>query len=377
MTGEHYFGREQSQVKHKVLERYLQAFSPIIGTRYDEIVYVDCMAGPWEAKDEALRDTSFHTAISVFQDCLRRGRCKAVRALLIEADPERYRLLESYGKTVAGIQVVTKQWDFTQHIREIVTFAKQSKKSFPFFFIDPTGWSEVRINVIGPLLQVDPGEVLINFMTSWIKRFFDDPQKPFHELVGEEELKRLRGLESEELEDEIVNAYAKRVRRVGRYAFTCATPIMMPDRDDIHYHLVYGTRSFRGLEEFKKTEEVSIRFMHDLRAAAQRREQELKSPQAFLLSAEETYRQKRFRLLNERRKENARAAVIELLGTKAPITYGTLFAESMQYATVEEGDLRRWLEEWNRAGSIRFGNWQKSQKVPHRDTTVQLVGSLR
>jgi hypothetical protein len=117
--------------------------------------------------------------------------------------------------------------------------------------------------------------------------------------------------------------------------------------------------------------------MHDLRAAAQRREQELKSPQAFLLSAEETYRQKRFRLLNERRKENARDAVIELLGTKAPITYGTLYEESMQYATVEEGDLRRWLEEWNRAGSIRFGNWQKSQKVPHRDTTVQLLGSLR
>jgi hypothetical protein len=34
---EFYHDREQSQVKHRILERYLQAFSPIIGSRYDEI----------------------------------------------------------------------------------------------------------------------------------------------------------------------------------------------------------------------------------------------------------------------------------------------------------------------------------------------------
>ncbi|MFZ0271157.1 MAG: three-Cys-motif partner protein TcmP [Acidobacteriaceae bacterium] len=376
MIGEHYRGREQSQVKHKVLERYLQAFSAIIGTKFDEIVYVDCMAGPWEAKDAALRDTSFHTAISVFQDCLARGRCKSVRALLIESDREKYPLLEAYGKSVTGLEVVTEPWDFTKHVNEIVRFAKRSKNSFPFFFIDPTGWTQVSIDAIRPILQVDPGEVLINFMTSWIKRFFDDPQKPFHELFGHEELTRLRGLSGEELEDEIVNVYAARIRKVGRFAYTCAIPIMMPDRDDIHYHLIYGTRSYRGLEEFKKTEDVSIRFMHDLRAAAQRRDQEEKNPQGFLLSAAETYRERRFRLLNGRRKANARAAVIQLLETNAPITYGTLYQESMQYSTVVDSDLRQWLEEWQRSGSIRFGNWTKGQKVPHRDTTVQLTGPL-
>lgn len=376
MTDEHYFDREQSQVKHRVLHRYLQAFAPIIGSKFDEIVYVDCMAGPWESKDPALHDTSFHTAISALQDCKKRGRCNRVRALLVESDPSRYPLLEAYGRSVHEVEVATRRWDFTEHLKDIVAFAKERENSFPFFFIDPTGWKEVAPALISPILRIDPGEVLINFMTSWIKRFFDDAQKPFHELFGEKELFRLRALRGPELDDEIVNVYAARIRREGRFAYTCAIPIMMPDRDDIHYHLIYATRSYKGLQEFKKAEEISIRFMHDLRAAAQRREDERMSAQSFLLPPSETYREKRFRLLNARRKSNARAAVIELLQTKAPIAYDTLYQESMQFATVVEDDLRLWLKEWEQSGLIRFRNWKANQKVPNRENTVQLIGSI-
>lgn len=375
MADEHYFDREQSQVKHRVLERYLQAFSPIIGSKYDEIVYVDCMAGPWESKDDELHDTSFHTAIATFRDCMNRGKCKNIRALLIESDPVRYPLLEKYAKSVHDIDVVTRNWDFRKHVGDIVAFSKEHQNSFPFFFIDPTGWKEVVPSLIRPILEVTPGEVLINFMTSWIKRFLDDPDKPFHELFGRSEVDRLRSLTGAELEDEIVNVYAEKIRREGKFAYTCAMPIMMPDRDDIHYHLIYATRNPRGLEEFKKAEEVSIKYMHELRATAQRREHELKSPQGFLLSPSETYREKRFRLLSARRRINARVAVIKLLNTGAPISYATLFQESMQFATVLEDDLRQWLDEWKQSGLVRFGNWKIRQKVPNRDNTVQLTGA--
>ncbi|MGB7354963.1 MAG: hypothetical protein WBD06_14755, partial [Acidobacteriaceae bacterium] len=96
----------------------------------------------------------------------------------------------------------------------------------------------------------------------------------------------------------------------------------------------------------------------------------------FLLPPSETYREKRFRLLNARRKSNARAAVIELLQTKAPIAYDTLYQESMQFATVVEDDLRLWLKEWEQSGLIRFRNWKANQKVPNRENTVQLIGSI-
>jgi three-Cys-motif partner protein len=375
MNDEHYYDREQSQVKHRILERYLQAFAPIIGSRYHEIVYVDCMAGPWETRDAHLSDTSFHKALSVFRECKRRGRCNRVRALLIENDPEKYPLLEAYGKKVKDIEVVTEPWDFNEHVQDIVDFAKQSKNSFPFFFIDPTGWSEARINRIRPILQTVPGEVLINFMSFWVKRFLDDPRKPFGELLGKD-VDRLRSLQGDELDDELVNAYAARVREEGNFSYTCAIPILMPDRDVIHYHLVYGTRDFKGLEEFKRTEADAIPYMHELRAMAQRRHDQESSAQGFLLSPSETYRERRFRDLNQRRKANARAAVIRLLTSKKSTTYRDVYQEAMQYATVIEGDLRQWLHEWQSTGFIRYENWSKGQKVPHADTIVITLGAL-
>jgi len=375
MTNDFYHDREQSQVKHRILERYLQAFSPIIGSKFDEIVYVDCMAGPWESRDQALTDTSFHTALTVLRKCLVSGRCKRVRTLLIENDPESYSRLEEYGKAVKDIEVTTMPWDFNDHVQDVADFAKQSRNSFPFFFIDPTGWSEVRIDCIRPILQINPGEVLINFMSSWVKRFLDDPTKPFEELLGSG-VDRLRTLQGEELDDELVNTYANRVRIAGAYSHTCAIPILMPDRDAIHYHLVYGTRSYRGLEVFKDTEAVAIPYMHDLRATAQRRRDEESSGQGFLLSPEETYQEKRFRSFNARRRASARSAAIALLNRRGTATYRDLFQESMQFATVVEKDLRQWLEEWKSKGLIRFGNWQKNQKVPHPGTIIEVAGSL-
>jgi three-Cys-motif partner protein len=370
-----YYDREQTLVKHRVLERYLQAFSPIIGSRYDEIVYVDCMAGPWEAKDEALSDTSFHKALSVLRECRNRGRCKHVRALLIENDPTRYPLLKAYAERINDLEVVTQPWDFNDHVQDVVNFAKSSKKSFPFIFIDPTGWSEVRIDRIRPILQMNPGEVLINFMSSWVKRFLDDETKPFQELLGSD-VARLRTLQGEELDDELVNTYAAEVKRAGAYAFTCAIPILMPNRDAIHYHLVYGTRNFKGLEEFKKTEAVAIPFMHDCRAAAQRRRDEASSGQGFLLTPSETYQERRFRSFNERREQSARANVVQILSRETTVSYQALFEEAMQYSTVVEKDLRQWLDEWRNSNLIRYVNWGKTQRVPRPDTLIERLHVL-
>jgi three-Cys-motif partner protein len=375
MDDKFYYDREQSQVKHRILERYLQAFAPIIGNSYDEIVYVDCLAGPWESRDADLSDTSFHTALSVFRECKRRGRCKHVRALLIEEKPESYARLQAYAEKIDDIEVETQNWDFNEHVGDVVKFPKRSRrKSFAFFFIDPTGWTEARIDRIRPILQVQPGEVLINFMTSWIKRFLDDPRKPFQELLGED-VHRLRTLEGDELEDELVATYASLVRKAGAFEFTCAVPILMPDRDAIHYHLVYGTRGFKGLEEFKKSEAVAIPYMHERRAKAQQRREEENSGQAFLLAPLDTYKETRFKTFNERRKESAKHAVLELLQTRGTCTYKELFGESMQFATVVQSDLREWLEMWKVQGLISYLNWNSRQRVPQPETRVKFKRS--
>ena len=144
----------------------------------------------------------------------------------------------------------------------------------------------------------------------------------------------------------------------------------------IHYHLVYGTRHYKGLEVFKKTEAVAIPYMHECRAAAQRRRDEAKSKQTFLLAESETYRERRFRTFNERRRRNARSAVICLLNRETTTSYQTLFEESMQFSTVVEADLREWLEEWRADNRIQYLNWKIGQKVPHLDTLVSKLQYL-
>src|SRR5258708_28742400 len=58
-----YEDREQTAVKHRILERYLSAFVPIVGNWALDIAYVDCLAGPWQSVDPNLKDTSFARAL--------------------------------------------------------------------------------------------------------------------------------------------------------------------------------------------------------------------------------------------------------------------------------------------------------------------------
>ena len=324
MNDEFYWEREQSQVKHKILQRYLQAFTPIIGRSFDEIVYVDCLAGPWKNKDEVLSDTSFDTALSVFRAFKRDGICKNVRALLIENNPESYARLKAYGRSIKDISVETQEWDFNDHVDDVVRFAKRSRNSFAFFFIDPTGWKEICIDRIRPILRVTPGEVLINFMSSAIRRFLEDPTKPFHELLGKD-VSRLRSLGGEEREYELIDTYTAQVRKAGDFAYACSLPVLMPDRDGIHYHLVFGTRDLKGLQEFKRAEQVAIPFMHEIRANAQQRRHEEKTGQPFLLQPRDTYHETRFTNLNSRRRASARVAVSTLLNENPSTTYEEVF----------------------------------------------------
>ena len=75
-------------------------------------------------------------------------------------------------------------WDFADHIEDVVKFAKERHDSFPFIFLDPKGWELLDIELIRPILTLEPGEVLINLMTSFILRFLDVPGKGFERLFG-------------------------------------------------------------------------------------------------------------------------------------------------------------------------------------------------
>lgn len=60
---DYYKGREQTYLKHYVLEQYLDRVTFHIGYAQSEFVYVDCFSGPWRTESDDLADTSIRIAL--------------------------------------------------------------------------------------------------------------------------------------------------------------------------------------------------------------------------------------------------------------------------------------------------------------------------
>lgn len=356
MTTSQYADREQTQVKHEALKRYLSAAVPIVGSWAEDIAYVDCLAGPWNEASEALEDTSFHVAITTLRNTrstlAARGRNPGMRCLLIENNPVAYAKLEAYCYQVKDIDVEARKWDLSRRVNDIVSYVHKRPNCFPFIFIDPTGWELAAIPLIRPLLSLEPGEVLINLMTSWIRRFLDDKTKNFEGLLGSN-VERLKQLSGDEQEDELVRCYADSVRSAGSFKYVCSMPVMKPTQDAFHYHLIYATRHIKGVEEFKRSEKHACEFMHQIRAEAQERHRFEGTGQYPLLKAPELYRESRFSRYWEDNITRARASAKSLLKGMRAVDYDDVWAECMQYAVVQDSDVKGWVKEWVREQRVK------------------------
>jgi three-Cys-motif partner protein len=213
---EAYFEREQSAVKQYILNEYLLPFALIIGT-FSDICYVDCCAGPWESRTNDYSDTSFATAVRSLENAkgilAERGHFPKISCLFIEQDNVAHSRLKEFCANVKELEAQPLQGNFTQKIPEIKSFLQAHGKPFPFFFIDPTGWMPIRISAITPLLQIAPGEVLINFMTSHIRRFLSLESLDFDALFGQGHSPGIAGLHGQERDEAAVFAYAAEVKK--------------------------------------------------------------------------------------------------------------------------------------------------------------------
>ncbi len=279
---EAYFEREQSAVKQYILREYLLPFALIIGT-FSDISYIDCCAGPWQSRAENYADTSFAGAIRSLVNAKRileeNGHAPQISCLFIEQDELAYARLKEFCEAVQDIEAYPLQGNFTRKITEIKRFLQDHGRPFPFFFIDPTGWKPIRIPAISPLLQITPGEVLINFMTSHIRRFLSLDNLDFDALFGQGHSSEIAGFHGQERDEAAVFAYASEVKKAGRFDYICTTVVPNPLKQQAHFHLIYATRDWRGVEKFKEAEKRALKFAGHLRSQAREREREKRTSQ--------------------------------------------------------------------------------------------------
>lgn len=264
---EEYRGRAQTFVKHQVLRHYLDRAAMTILSAWDDFVFIDGFSGPWKNAREDYSDTSFGIAIDRLREARSNwavhGRPRKVRCVFVEQREAAFNKLRAATESVDDLECTPFHGQFEDHIRHIQDVT--GNKAFTLTFVDPTGWS-FDLQRLAPLLQRRPGEVLVNFMYEHFRRFIDD-QRPdirasqdrafggsgwrgrFAEL-------RAQGLNKE---DAVLEVFKHQLRKVCGFDYVASARIRHPLKSQTHFFLVYGTRHFKGLVEFRKAEKEALR----------------------------------------------------------------------------------------------------------------------
>ncbi|GJL55936.1 MAG: hypothetical protein NPIRA02_30680 [Nitrospirales bacterium] len=296
-----YLGREQTLVKHFILQQYLERFAIIVGTHRNTLTYVDCFSGPWNVRSDDFQDSSFAIALKQLRKAReihqrQTGRRLKLRAFFLEKNRSAFNKLSLFTKDITDVEIEILNEKLEVSIPAILDFIKKGgKNSFPFIFVDPTGWSGFAMDIIAPLLQVKPGEVLINFMTEHISRFIESPQDEtqasFKRLFGSGEFKkRLQGLDKRDREDAIVQEYGNSVRRTGGFKYVTCAIVLHAVENRTHFNLIYATRNPKGVQVFKDTEKKAMSIMQEARGDAHQRKREEKTGQTELFGGSALYR---------------------------------------------------------------------------------------
>jgi three-Cys-motif partner protein len=372
---DHYVGREQTLVKHIILQKYLERFAHIIGSRWSTINYIDCFSGPWNVHSQNLEDSSFYIAISELRKAqeahAKRGRKILIRGFFLEKDSAAYQRLQGYaGKNSApNVEIVTKHEELADASGAIQAFVKAGgRDAFTFLFIDPTGWTGFEMDVIRPLLQLQPSEVVINFMTEHIRRFINTLppaiQITFDRMFGSNGYREyIRANSDEDRDDLLVRLYSERLRQIGSFPYVCNAIVLHPGKDRSYFHLIYCTRDLKGVEVFKDAEKRGMAAMQKARAGAKARRRVETTHTYNLFSAEQLSSSDFYDGLVARYKLTVRENVLALLKKEQRVEYDQAWEEALKSPLVSERDLKEWIRDWRKEG-LTIEGFERAQRVP-------------
>ncbi|NJL29648.1 MAG: three-Cys-motif partner protein TcmP [Thermoanaerobaculia bacterium] len=368
-----YKGREQTYIKHFILERYLRKLARKKGWFGGTINFVDGFAGPWRNTSEALEDTSPFIAIKELRmarnDLQGNDRPPLkIRCLFIERDKRAHALLAEILREIDDVEVNTFNGEFEEHVADACKFAATGIKNFTFFFIDPTGWTGYALPLIKPILSHQPGEILINFMTKDITRFIDHDRPEdvasFNRLFGTTEFRdRWANMSGLDREDEIVRVYSDRIKEAGRFTFVAATTILHPSEDRTHFHLIYATRHIEGLRVFRNEAERPAQREQQQSRWQARSERQLGTTGQIGLFDQPVGRTYSDELV-ERYHAKAEQHLMKALHDRRRVPFDDLEAEALLFPLMHTQALKDWLMKLHGLGKVRFEGMGPRQRIP-------------
>ena len=240
-----------TEAKHAILEKYLQAWFPILAKWNGRIVYYDGFAGPgvYSEKEKgspliALNAAKSHdyqpgTKLEFIFVEEHEKRAKTLHEIIEKEDlPENFRC-----------RVINKEFE-TALGKTLDYVDKEGLDMAPTFaFVDPFGIKGLPFSLIERLLGNAKCEVLITFMDSTIERFVSELPEQINELIGNPSASSL----IKPSRDRITKArelYYNSLKRVAKFVRF----FEMKGRDNrTIYHLFFATNHHLGHEKMKES----------------------------------------------------------------------------------------------------------------------------
>lgn len=266
--------------------------------------------------------------------------------------------------------------EFVQKIPTLEQLAKgDGKYPFKFILLDPTGWADIAMDKLQPLLGNRSCEVLINLMTRHIIRFLKQPDredsyKNLFARPGVVEV--LRNTTPDQQVERAVQEYSLSLKQLCNFKYVSSAVIMEPDQESVRYYLVYATNHPRGVEVFKAAENKAAKIQDTVRQESRIRKAggQLEFP-----SDDGPSKSRLIRELLERYMRSARANVLDVLreNTSAGgVDYADLFCEAMAFPLVTPNNLVEWLGALEPSVEIRLGG-APSRKKPKPSEGYRVV----
>lgn len=247
----------QTHGKHIVLQAYLNAWFPILGTTQGRILFIDAFAGPGAYKTGedgspliALKTYEAHRARSTFKEVVfvfieeRKDRAEHLETLVA---PFRTRLPEAVIPPVeCGESVATLAAALDGLESAGATLAPA------FVMLDPFGFSDTPMALIARLLAHPKSEIYISVMWEWLNRFkrFAKVQHHFDDLFGSSAWRSHLTLPNgAALKDALTKQYEADLRKSGA---RFVTHFELWNEGRHVYSIFFATKNPKGMDVMKQ-----------------------------------------------------------------------------------------------------------------------------
>ena len=248
---------DHTRGKHMVLEAYMDAWLPIILSRFERAMFVDAFAGPGEYEDGELGSPVI--ALNALSKHSSKHRMIGkIDYVFIEKDADRFGYLEEViarqrmNGAVPSICQISTYNDTFAHVFPKLIDSVSSHRVPTFVMIDPFGVSGVGMEHIRALMDYPSTEVYVSFMYEYIDRFKDHPNFEPHldDLFGCPDWRQGIDMpDSKERKEFFYGLYRKQLKLSGaRHVLH----FELYDGDKLKYALFFATQNDQGCDKMKQ-----------------------------------------------------------------------------------------------------------------------------